>query len=274
MELADPAKRKAADTYNWASDHFDDEPLAFWDLAGRETVKRLDLRAGERVLDVGCGTGASALPAAEGVGPSGGVVGVDLADRLLAVARAKAAARRLTNVEFTVGDMERLEYPDASFDAVVCVFAIFFVPDMVAAARELWRLVRPGGRLAVTTWGPDLWAPAYERWRQAVRARRPDLVGAFNPWDRITTPEAVIELLRSAGIAAPYADPLNARQPLRSPEDWWTIVLGSGLRWTVEQLDPEAAEQVRRDNLGWLESQGVRDVAVNFIFAGARKPSG
>src|SRR5262249_42631758 len=133
----EPAKLKAATTYNAASDHFDDGPLAFWDRYGTRTVERLALARGAAVLDVGCGSGASALPAAAAVGPGGRVVGVDLAERLLALARAKAARRNLGNVEFRTGDMERLEFPDASFDAVICVFAIFFVADMAKQVSAL-----------------------------------------------------------------------------------------------------------------------------------------
>jgi len=98
----------------------------------------LALAPGAVVLDVGCGTGASALPAAEIVGPRGRVVGVDLAERLLAIARGKAESQGLANVEFRTGDMERLGYPDGHFDAVVSVFSIFFVEDMVKQLRELW----------------------------------------------------------------------------------------------------------------------------------------
>ena len=83
----DPAKAKALVAYNAASDHFDDEPLAFWARLGGSTVNRLTLPSGATVLDVGCGTGASAIPAARVVGPTGRVVGVDLADRLLDRAR-------------------------------------------------------------------------------------------------------------------------------------------------------------------------------------------
>src|SRR5215510_4873141 len=142
------AKEKAAASYNAAADHFDDEPLSFWDLIGKRTVNNLKLQAGAKVLDVGCGTGASALPAAQAVGKNGLVVGVDLAARLLDRARTQAAG--LDNVEFRVADMTALNYPDSSFDAVVNIFSIFFVPDMEGLVRELWRMVRPGGKLAVT----------------------------------------------------------------------------------------------------------------------------
>jgi ubiquinone/menaquinone biosynthesis C-methylase UbiE len=87
--ISDPSKLKAEATYNAAADHFDDGPLAFWDRYGRRTVDRLCLAPGSSLLDVGCGSGASAIPAAINVGPEGRVIGIDLAERLLAIARLK-----------------------------------------------------------------------------------------------------------------------------------------------------------------------------------------
>jgi len=126
----DAAKLKAATTYNAAADHFDDEPLQFWTRIGRRTIDRLELPEGATVLDVGCGAGSSAIPAAERVGRRGQVVGVDLAERLLAIATEKALRNGLLNVRFLAKDMERLCYPDGCFDAVVAVFSIFFVADI------------------------------------------------------------------------------------------------------------------------------------------------
>lgn len=131
------AKEKAAAAYNAAADFFDHPVSSFWHRFGRRTVERLGLRHGEQVLDVCCGSGGSALPAAEIIGPEGELVAVDLAERLVALGESKARERGLTNIQFKAGDMLALGYPDATFDAVVCVFGIFFVPDMVAATREL-----------------------------------------------------------------------------------------------------------------------------------------
>src|SRR4029079_17872963 len=89
-KITEPAKLKAATTYNAAADHFDDGPLAFWDRYGQRTIEQLRLKPGSIVLDVGCGSGASAMPAAKVVGMHGRVIGVDLAERLLALAQAKA----------------------------------------------------------------------------------------------------------------------------------------------------------------------------------------
>jgi ubiquinone/menaquinone biosynthesis C-methylase UbiE len=267
------AKAKAAAAYDAAADHFDDEPLAFWDGIGRRTVERLALATGAKVLDVGCGTGASALPAAAAVGPNGSVIGVDLSARLLDRAREKAKARGLSNIEFRLADMTSLGYPDDRFDAVVSVFSIFFVPDMEGLVRELWRMVRPGGKLAVTTWGPRIFEPAYSRWQSAIKRERPDLYSAFNPWDRITDAESVRRMLQDGGAKNIEAIPENGVQMLRSAEDWWIVALGSGLRWVIEQMGPEAAARIKTDNLNWLTENKIDRLGTNAIYAIARKPS-
>ena len=271
----DPAKLKAQTAYDAASDHFDDEPLAFWARIGARTVERLALPTGATVLDVGCGTGASAVPAATAVGPTGRVIGVDLADRLLTRAREKSRQQGLSNIEFRQGDMEDLGYPDGNFDAVVSVFSIFFVPDMSKQVAELWRMVKPGGQLAITTWGPQAFEPGATAFWGAVKDHAPqDLhFGGFNPWDRVTTVEAVQDLLLGAGVVNPKVEAEASRRPLRTVDDWWTIVIGSGFIWTVDQMGIETAERVRRDNLSRLRAQRAFSIETNAIYAVARKLS-
>jgi ubiquinone/menaquinone biosynthesis C-methylase UbiE len=182
MAIPRDAQAKAAGTYNAASDSYDHPTNSFWARFGRSTIERLRFGPGARVLDVCCGSGASAIPAAEKVGLDGSVLGIDLAENLLDLARAKAKTCGLENVEFRIGDMLDLGLPGAEFDAVVCVFGIFFVPDIPQAVRELWKQVRPGGQLAVTTWGPRLFEPANSAFWESVREVRPDLYKGFNPW--------------------------------------------------------------------------------------------
>jgi len=135
---------------------------------------------GSRVLDVCRGAGASALRAAEAVGPTGNVIEVDVAKQLLESARTKAIQRHLGNIEFEARDMLSMRFPVASFDAVVCVFGIFFVPDMARAVNEFWNRIRPGGKLAVTTWGPNLFEPANAAFWCSIKHVRPDLYKCFN----------------------------------------------------------------------------------------------
>lgn len=270
-QYKDEAKAKAAMAYNAAADHFDHPVSSFWHLFGRRTVERLDLRPGERVLDVCSGSGGSALPAAEMVGPDGHVIATDLAERLIDLARAKAEVRSLENIEFHVGDMLALGYPDDSFDAVVCVFGIFFVPDMTEAVKELWRMVKPGGRLAITTWGPNLFEPANGAFWDVINIERPDLHHGFNPWERISEPDGLREMLAEANVCAVDILAEAGTHPLNSPDDWWKIAMGSGYRGTLEQLDTDTLERVRQENLSRLVEKQVNAIETNVIYAVATK---
>jgi ubiquinone/menaquinone biosynthesis C-methylase UbiE len=265
------ARARATATYNAASDHYDDPALSFWHRYGRRTVERLSLQPGASVLDVCSGSGASALPAAERVAPNGSVLAVDLAEGLLDLARAKAEQRGLSNIMFRVGDFEELDLPDGSFDAIICVFGIFFVPDMPGAVRRLWRMIRPGGQLAITTWGPNFCEPANSIFWDTIARERPDLYKGFNPWDRICDPPSVKAMLKEAEVYTADIVAEDGRHTLNSPDDWWSILSGSGYRGTIEQLDPEARERVRYANITSVENSQIQVVETNVVYAVARK---
>jgi ubiquinone/menaquinone biosynthesis C-methylase UbiE len=270
--MPENAQARAAFTYNAAADFYDAAPLSFWDYFGRRTIELASLPSGSRVLDVCCGAGASALPAAEAVGPTGNVVGVDLAKQLLESAHAKAVQRRLGNIDFEVGDMLTMRFPVASFDAVVCVFGIFFVPDMAKAVSELWSRVRPSGKLAVTTWGPNFCEPANDAFWCSIKTVRPDLYKGFNPWDRINDPAGLRKIFDEGGVASPNIIAENRLHPISSAEDWWTIVLGSGYRGTIEQLTPAERQKVKEANLAFIRDGKISAVETNVLYALATKP--
>jgi SAM-dependent methyltransferase len=245
----DEARARTARTYNAAADVYDDPANSFWERFGRRTVERLQLCKGAMVLDVCCGSGASALPAAEIVGPSGFVLGV----------------------QFRMGDLLDLRIPNDQFDAVVCVFGIFFVPDMSLALRLLWERVRSGGKLAITTWGPRFFEPATTAFWDSIRKERPDLYKGFNPWDRISDPQALRALFAEAGIANPDMTAESDRHLISSPEAWWAAVLGSGYRGTVDQLDAAGRERVRAASFEFIRNSGTASVEANVVYAVAKK---
>jgi ubiquinone/menaquinone biosynthesis C-methylase UbiE len=262
---------RAACTYGAAADHYGLPSLGFWDRFGLATVSRLPLAAGDAVLDLCCGAGASAIPAARAVGPAGHVLGVDVAGPLLEMARAKAAREGLANIEFHQGDATRTGLAGGSFDAVVCVFGVFFVPDMAAFVAEMWRLVRPGGVLAITTWGQGLWEPASTCFWESVRAVEPSLFKAFNPWDEITTPQALADLFVRGGVADPAVVATPGHQHLDSPDQFWDIVLGTGYRATIDALGQEQRSQVQRRLLSELRSRNLTTIRTDVVFGTATR---
>lgn len=266
------ATRRAERTYSSAADRFTEPQLSFWDLWGGETVARLGPAPGARVLDLCCGAGASAIPAARAVGAEGEVIGVDVSQGLLDLARDRADAEGLTNLELRCADATATGYPDGDFDAVVCVFGVFFVPDRVSFTAEMWRMVRPSGTLAITTWGPGWLEPACSIFWDAVRAVQPSLFRGFNPWDDITEPGQLVDLYARAGVTGAAAEASPGKQPLERPEDFWVMVMGSGLRATVDALSPDQAAAVHDEVLATLADRGVTEVGIDVVLGSARRP--
>lgn len=120
-------------------------------IVGETLCEAADLDAGSSVLDVACGNGNATLAAAHRFCK---VVGVDYVPELLARGRERAAAERLP-IDFVEGDAEALPFPAASFDVALSTFGVMFAPDQARAARELWRVVRPGGKIALASWTPE-----------------------------------------------------------------------------------------------------------------------
>jgi arsenite methyltransferase len=107
------------------------------------------LAPGEHVLDLGCGAGTDTLVAAQMVAPAGRVTGIDMTPEMLSRARAAAAAMGATNVDFVEGDVEQLPFPAESFDVAISNGVIDLIPDKDAVFAELFRVLRPGGRLQI-----------------------------------------------------------------------------------------------------------------------------
>ena len=128
-------------------------------LFGQWTERVLDLAdvgCSDRVLDVGCGTGVLARAAAQRVGPTGRVCGLDPNDGMRAVAR-----RHSRGVELIPGIAEELPFPDGSFDRVLCQFALMFFTDRIQGLREMARVSRPGGTVVLLTWASVESSPGY-----------------------------------------------------------------------------------------------------------------
>jgi SAM-dependent methyltransferase len=120
---------------------------SFAGVANPWTLGRL--AEGERVLDLGSGAGTDSLVAAQMVGPSGRVTGIDMTPAMLSKARSAAAAMGATNVEFVESEAERLPFADQSFDVVVSNGVIDLIPDKDAVFAELFRVLAPGGRIQI-----------------------------------------------------------------------------------------------------------------------------
>lgn len=168
--------------------------FAHW---GPVVVGAAGVKAGDRVLDVACGTGAATLAAAERAGPSGHVVGLDANPEMLAVAR-----RKPTRIEWVEGVAEALPMPDDSFDAVVSQFGFMFFENRPQALREMRRVLRPGGSMAVAVCDAVENSPGYFAFAKLLdRLFGTEVGDAFRAPFALGSVDRLRALCREAGIA-------------------------------------------------------------------------
>lgn len=272
MKIEPP--RWHADAWNASADRYDSPAMSFFERIGARAVDLLQLPWGGRIIDCACGSGHATLPAAERVGPDGRVIGVDVAARLLDLAGAKAQRRGLGNLDLRLGDMQQIDYGAEQFDAVLCLFAMYFASDMVALVRRFWRHLRPGGQLGIAVWAPKALEPLRrEIWLPSLAAEVPELIAQSAARDRVGEGEPLRAILTEAGIAECELLVCEEVQPFESPETWWEILLGLGpTRWLIDRMTPEQRARVKQANVEKVGERGATGVNVDWIFVRATKP--
>jgi ubiquinone/menaquinone biosynthesis C-methylase UbiE len=184
-----------------------------------------DLRSGERVLDVACGTGVIARLAAAAVGPTGTVAAIDVAPDMIDVARATPAPSGAA-IDWHVGDAISLPFEDDAYDAVVCQMGLMFMSDRPGAVAEMRRVLAPGGRLVVNT--PGSIQPPFEVLERAIVDNiSPDLAAFVRAVFSMHDPDEVATLLREAGLRDVTANvtPVALRLPAPAEFLWQYINL-------------------------------------------------
>lgn len=203
-------------------------------------IETADLRPGESVIDVACGTGVIARLAAERVGPGGSVTAIDLAADMIDVAKATPAPPSPA-IEWHVGDATSLPFPDESHDVVLCQMGLMFMEDRAAAVAEMRRVLAPGGRAVVSTPGA-IQAPFALMEQAIVEHISSELGGFVRAVFSMHDPDAVAALLREVGLHDVSATVSTATLRLPAPAEFlWQYINLTPMGPFVSQA-PEAAQ--------------------------------
>lgn len=204
---------------------------------GQQLVEWATIRPGQRVLDVGAGTGASLLPAARRAGPRSRLVGVDLAPGMVDRLSEIIAAEGLTNVTTQVADAESLPFAESSFETLLCGFALFFFTDLNAALAEFRRVLVPGGRLALATFTQAGSRSIDRTW--SVLGRYARVPPPPNPAMRFDDPDRLREVLVAAGFANLEIRVEPYQVVLADAHVWWQWIRSMEFREHVDRLTPD-----------------------------------
>ena len=217
----------------------------------RNLVERLRLRPGQTVLELAAGPGQTGLLAAEAVGPAGRLIATDFAPAMVDAARRLTRKLGVENVEHRVMDAEDIDLPDASVDAVLCRWGFMLFANPARAFAETRRVLRHGGRLAVSVWAP----PDANPWA-AVVGRAVVAHGAMPPPDPaapgmfyLAEPERIETLVRAASFESIDIEDVPVAFTYDSFDDYWTttLELGAGIANALAPLPAEERDQIRAD---------------------------
>lgn len=237
-----------------------DEVIPFFAHWGRRTIARVPLEMGDRVLDVASGRGSTIFPALDRVGPEGHVTGTDFAPDMVRLTGEEIRRRGIPNAEMREMDARRLEFPDESFDAVICAFGIFFIPTPDRALAEMRRVLKVGGHLMLATWvGAD---PRYSWMGPALGA----ILGPDGrpPADPFNEEGSLSKAVEAAGLAVRSVEEEAHTFHFRDVGQWVAWQASHGGRRVTEMLaakGPDAVAGYReaavRETDKYREAEGI-----------------
>lgn len=262
---AQQRKQKLQATFDTVAPGYDHPALQFFQQTANRMLHHLAPNSEANWLDVATGTGMVALAAASR-SPTIAVTGIDLSNGMLAQARAKAEALHLHNIRFRQMDMEEMDFAQDEFDIATSSFGLFFIEDMGAAMQRIANTVKPGGKIAISSFATSSFSPFSERFLSLYEAfgkQAPPLA-----WQRLADVSAIERIYQTAGITdiAFYQEPLG--YSLKSEQQWWDIVWNAGFRGLLSQLSASEQEAFKTQHLEEirtliLKGENWLDITVN-----------
>jgi ubiquinone/menaquinone biosynthesis C-methylase UbiE len=255
--------------------------VAIYDRVGPPVFSTYGRKLAETVLDVATGTGAVLFPAAEIAGPAARLVGIDFSEGMINETKRQIERLGLANVETRLMDAEHLDFPDASFDCVFCGFSVFTFPQPERGLGEIVRVLKPGGRFALSNWSPSVYQGLARTFELLKRYLPPEAPVPLAGIGRFADPQRLAAMLAEAGFISVQARPLDADFTFASEAEYWDWVGSTGIRGAIDALlsnaGTAALQSFKADFYallqGYKKPDGLHGPA-GAVFFVARKPAG
>lgn len=250
MDTIDPTtheqhKREIAGMYDRAASLYGQVGIEMFTYYANRLIDKLNIPTGARILDVATGRGALLFAAAEKAGPTGHVLGIDLAPKMISETAAEIKARGLKQAEVCLMDADTASFPDHSFDAILCGFALHFL-DYRNLLGRFRRMLKPGAIMAtIHPYVPTHDAENFERWKWLFELTREVFPAGFQPpafWvapNLLNSPERIEGALCEAGFENISVTPEETVFYFKDEDDWWDWEWSQGSRFWVEGMSPE-----------------------------------
>jgi len=230
------------------------EHICYFPIFGQWLVDTAQIPAGSTVLDVACGRGAVLFPAAQRVSTKGKVIGIDLAEGMARETGLEIKRRGLTQAETRQMDAETLDFPASFFDFVLCGFSLQFFPHLDRALEEFRRVLKPNGRVVVTTWADD---DSRWDWFEDLRTVYGAVVKLGS--QSLDKPEKIQKWFSDAGFGDIQISTKELDMVYRDEEEWWNVEWSISGRAGLEKLSPEVLERFKAECFTKVQSQREAD---------------
>jgi len=265
-------KQAIIDNFNLVAAGYDNPAQRYFRMSADRMVEYLKPKPGSRILDIATGTGMVATAMAQSILPDGRVQGIDISSKMLDKAFENITKLGLNNIDLHEMDANELEFKSNYFDCASCGFGIFFMPDMLASLKEWRRVLKPNARLIFTTFASSSFGE--------LMVSLFSLLAEFEvvidlTKERLTETAVCKTYLQQAGYTDIQIHSEQLSYHLASENDWWEIVMNSGLRSFVAQLDAMQFAQFRAKHLAEVvklkTDKGIW-LDINVIFSTGQKP--
>lgn len=231
---------------------WDDMTMAFLKPMGSEIIRMLNIKDNDTVLDVAAGTGEPGLTIATML-KGGKVIITDLAEDMLKIARENAAKRGIKNIETRACDVCELPFPDNTFDAISCRFGFMFFPDMLLAAKEMARVLKPGGRIATSVWNvpeKNFWVTAAMGTINNLMQLPPPPPGAPGMF-RCAKEDLMADLFRQAGLKNIAQKEVTGKLPCGTADVYWNLMteIGAPIVAALSNADEAMKQKIKEEVL-------------------------